>query len=452
MLKKNDVIELDITAVTNEGNGVGRHEGVAVFVPLAAPGDRLKVLIVKTQASFCYGKILEVLTPASCRVDPECPVFGRCGGCTLRHISYEEELAQKQEWVRQNLLRIGGIDLPMPPIIGSPRTGRYRNKVQLPFGMEDGRVVSGFYSLRSHRLAACDDCLIQPAIFNDIAAAVKEYAQEHQVEIYDETTHKGLLRNLFMRVAEATGEVMVCPVVTSPALPNPEALIQKIRAACPQTVSIVLNINPDKTNVLLGSRCKTLWGKGHITDRLCGLEVEISPLAFYQVNREATQLLYGKAAEFAALTGGELLVDLYCGTGTIGLSMAHQARELIGVEVVPQAVENARLNAKHNGIDNARFICADAGQAATQLAEQDLRPDVVLLDPPRKGCDLPTIDAVCAMQPQRVVMVSCNSATAARDVKLFSQRGYEAKAVQAVDLFPKTAHVECVVLMSRAKE
>ncbi len=449
MLKKNDVIELEITAVTNEGNGVGRHDGAAVFVPLAAPGDRLRVLIVKVQASYCYGKILEVLEPGDCRVDPECPVFGRCGGCTLRHISYEEELAQKQEWVRQNLLRIGGLDLPMPDIIASPRTGRYRNKVQLPLGMEGGRVVSGFYSLRSHRLAVCGDCLIQPAVFSEIAAAVKDYAQQYNVAIYDEASHKGLLRNLFMRIAEDTGEVMVCPVVTSPALPAPEALIEKIRAACPQTASIVLNINPEKTNVLLGRRCKTLWGKGHITDRLCGLEVDISPLAFYQVNREAAQLLYGKAAEFAALTGSELLIDLYCGTGTIGLSMARQARELIGVEVVPQAVENARINAQRNGIGNARFICADAGQAANQLAGEGLRPHVVLLDPPRKGCDLPTIEAVCAMQPQRVVMVSCNSATAARDIKLFAQRGYEATAVQAVDLFPRTAHVETVCLMSR---
>jgi len=448
---KNQLIELEITGVTSEGSGVGRWEGMAVFVPGTAPGDRLTARVVKTAKSYCYAIAERLTAPSPLRGAPLCPVYGKCGGCALRHLTYEAELAIKEDWVRQDLRRIGKCAPPMPPIVPSPLADRYRNKALIPIARQNGRLVSGFYAPRSHRVLPCADCLLQPAEFAAVTQAVLRWAEGCGLPAYDEITHKGVLRHLFLRKAEATGQVMAVLVVTRFDIPQPRELVEAVRGACPQVSGVLLNRNSAVTNVILGDQTKLLWGRESISDVLCGIRLDISPLSFYQVNRQGAQLLYAEAARMAALRGGEVLLDLYCGAGTIGLSMAGQAGQLIGVEIVPQAVENARANAAANGVTNARFLCADAGQAAAQLAAEGLRPDVVLVDPPRKGCSPDAIEAICAMAPRRVVMVSCNSATAARDTALFAQRGYAAAEARAVDMFPRTANVETVVQLSRKK-
>lgn len=449
-LHKNQIISLSISGITSEGNGIGRCDGMAVFVPYTVPGDQLMAKVVKVNKSYAYAIVDRFTRPSNLRVEPDCPVFGKCGGCSLRQLSYQAELEIKHDWVRQDLRRIGKCEPSMLPIIPSPNADRYRNKALIPVAMgEDGKAVSGFYAPRSHRVLPCADCLLQPVEFAAITAAVLDYINSCFIKPYDEITHKGLVRHIFLRKAEETGQVMVVLVITDFALPHTELLVEKVRAACPNVSGVLLNRNDAVTNVIMGKETKLLWGSGVISDVLCGVKLDISPLSFYQVNRQGAQLLYAEAARMAGLTGKELLLDLYCGAGTIGLSMADKARELIGVEIIPQAVENAKTNAAANGVTNARFLCADAGQAAAKLAEEGLKPDVVLVDPPRKGCSLDTIEAICTMAPQRVVMVSCNSATAARDVELFAQRGYKATQARTVDMFPRTANVEAVILLER---
>ena len=450
MLEKNQRIPLEITGLTTEGSGVGRFEGMAVFVPFSAPGDRLEVHLVKVLKNLAYGKIVRVVEPSPLRREPACPLFGRCGGCSLQHLSYEGEVAIKTGWVEENLRRIGGVELPVGSI-PSPASARYRNKAQFPVGEGPDGLFCGFYSGRSHRIVPCADCLLQPAEFAPIVRAILDVAGEQKVRAYNEETGQGLLRHIYLRRAESTGQIMVCLVVTRPFFPQPQQLVERVRAACPQVSTLLLNVNPRRTNVILGKEQKILWGSGLLHDTLCGIGVDISPLSFYQVNHDAAQLLYREARRMAGLTGRELLLDLYCGAGTIGLSMAGDAAQLIGVEIIPQAVENARENAKAAGIQNARFLCADAGQAAAQLAAEGLRPQVAVVDPPRKGCDLATLDALARMAPDRIVMISCNSATAARDLNLLAQRGYRAVEAKAVDLFPRTAHVETVVLLSKGE-
>ena len=449
-LHKNQTISLSISGVTSEGNGIGRCDGMAVFVPYTVPGDQLMAKVVKVTKNYAYAIAERMTRPSNLRVDPVCPVFGKCGGCALRALSYEAELGIKEDWVRQDLRRIGKCEPNMLPIIPSPKADRYRNKALIPVAVgKDGRAVSGFYAPRSHRVLPCADCLLQPEEFAPITAAVLDYAEQCGVAPYDEEKHSGTLRHIFLRKAEVTEQIMVVLVVTKFDLPHTGLLVEKVRAACPEVSGVLLNHNDVVTNVIMGKDTKLLWGSEVISDVLCGVKLDISPLAFYQVNRQGAQLLYQEAARVAGLTGKELLLDLYCGAGTIGLSMAGQVKELIGVEIVPQAIENAKANAAANGVTNARFLCADAGQAAAQLAAEGLRPDVVLVDPPRKGCSLDTIEAICTMAPKRVVMVSCNSATAARDVELFSQRGYKATQARAVDMFPRTANVEAVILLER---
>lgn len=452
-LHKNQIISLSISGVTSEGNGIGRCDGMAVFVPCTVPGDQLMAKVVKVTKSYAYAIVERMTRPSNLRVEPGCPVFGKCGGCALRSLSYESELKIKEDWVRQDLRRIGKCEVPMLPIIPSPGADRYRNKAIIPVAAgKDGQPVAGFYAPRSHRVLPCADCLLQPEEFAPITAAVLEYAARCGVAPYDEAGHTGCLRHIFLRKAEATGQIMVVLVVTGFDLPQTDLLVEKLRAACPAVSGVLLNRNDAVTNVILGKELKLLWGSGVIEDVLCGVKLDISPLSFYQVNRRGAQLLYAEAARMAGLSGTEVLLDLYCGAGTIGLSMAGQAGELIGVELVPQAIENARANAAANGVTNARFLCADAGQAAARLAAEGLRPDVVLVDPPRKGCSPEAIEAICTMAPRRVVMVSCNSATAARDVALFAQRGYKATQARAVDMFPRTANIECVIQLCREKE
>lgn len=448
MLKKNDIIPLEITGITNEGNGVGRADGLAVFVPFSAAGDKLKVRVVKVLSHYAFGIIEEITSPAVCRVEDDCPIYRRCGSCSLRHISYEEELRIKNGWVEENMRRIGKLAVTLPPAVPSPQANRYRNKAICPVRLQNGKPIVGFFAKRSHRVESAEDCLLHPEFFGEIAAAFCGWLADFNVSIYDEVTHSGLVRSLYIRHAEASGEVMVTIIANGSALPQTESLIKALCSACTAITSVILNINRDKTNVLLGEECQTLWGKSTITDQLCGLSFSLSPLSFYQVNRRGAEQLYDIAREFAALSGGEVLLDLYCGAGTIGLSMAHQARQLIGVEIVSDAVENARQNAIQNGITNARFICADATEAAAQLESEGIAPDVIILDPPRKGCTPELIKTTVRMAPDRIVMVSCNSSTAARDIALFSELGYVVQKIQAVDMFPRTSHVETCVLLS----
>ena len=451
MMKKNDLFEAEITAMTAEGSGICRNDGVAVFVPRTAVGDKCVVRVVKVLKNYAFGRLEQLLVPSADRCEPDCPVSAQCGGCVYRHISYEAELKIKTQRVRDALERIGGFrGIAMEPILAAPHRNFYRNKCQLPIGLsKNGELQLGFYAVNSHRIVDTHTCLLQPDEFDKAAEAFRKWYALSGESVYDEATHTGVLRHLYMRRGEKSGEMMVCIVANGGALHEEDLLVSMLREAVPAITGIILNINRDKTNVVLGKNCRTIWGRDTISDTLCGLEFEIAPHAFYQVNRTQAEALYGKAAEYAALTGNENLLDLYCGTGTIGLSMAHKAKKLIGAEIVAAAIENAKRNAARNHIENAEFICGDAAQAAKVLHERGGKPDVIIIDPPRKGCDAALITTIAAMRPDRVVYVSCDPATLARDLKLFDENGYKIRAVTPVDMFPCTAHVETVVLLSR---
>lgn len=456
-LAKNQLVELTITGVTGEGNGVARYRdadiptpGLVVFIPYTAVGDRILCRIVKVQKNHAFGRVEELLVPSEDRLDErDCTVFGRCGGCVWRHITYEAECRYKQQWVSDTLHRVGGLTIDPLPLVAADMPDRYRNKAQFPVTAGEDGPVMGFFAPRSHRIVACRDCLLQPMGFRAVLDAVDSWMRANRVSAYDENTHKGLVRHIYIREGAVSGQMMVCLVCTSGKLPAVSALIEAVRTAAPKLASLSVNINPARTNVILGDGGYTLWGADAIEDTLCGLRFRLSPHSFYQVNHAQTEKLYALAADAAALTGKETLLDLYCGTGTIGLSMAHCAAQVIGVEVVSAAVEDARRNAEINGIGNARFICADAADAAAQLAKEGIRADVIVIDPPRKGCDPALIDTVVTMAPARVVYVSCDPATLARDLKLFSEKGYAVKSVQPVDLFPRTAHCENVVCLTK---
>ena len=453
MIRKNDIFEADITAMTTEGSGICRIEGMAVFVPGTAVGDRCAVRIVKVLRKYAFGRLEKLLAPSPDRIAPDCPVAAQCGGCVYRHIRYEAELQIKTQRVRDALERIGGLqDFQVEPILAAPDRCRYRNKCQLPIGLsKDGALQLGFYAVNSHRIVNTESCLLQPEAFDRAAAAFRRWYAVSGESVYDEASHSGVLRHLYMRRGEMSGEMMVCVVANGAALHEEALLVEMLREAVPEITGVLLNINREKTNVVLGKTCRTLWGKDTITDTLCGLAFEIAPHAFYQVNRTQAERLYGKAAEYAGLTGAETLLDLYCGTGTIGLSMAKNAKKLIGAEIVPAAVENARRNAERNAIQNAEFLCADAAEAARILFERGEKPDVIVIDPPRKGCDSALIATIAAMRPKRVVYVSCDPATLARDLKLFRESGYKTETVTPADMFPGTAHVETVVLLSKGE-
>ena len=451
MLKKNDVIHLNITSATAEGSGVGKtKDGMAVFVPLSAVGDELEVRILKVKKTYAFGKIERILSPAAARVTPDCPHFAQCGGCVWRHISYEEECRVKQQKVQDAVARIGGIDAPVKPIIASERVLRYRNKAQLPVGLDkNSKPVMGFYAFHSHRIIDCADCALQPACVADVMRITRDFLAQTDNDIYNEQTGKGRLRHLYMRLGEVTDELMVCYVVNGNGLKQEDLLVRLLREGLPNLKTVVINSNREKTNVILGRKNRTVYGDGVITDKLCGLTFTISPFSFWQVNRAQAERLYAKAREYAALTGTETLLDLYCGTGTIGLSMARDCKSLIGVELVTDAVRDAEHNATVNSICNARFLCADAPQAAAQLAQEGVKPDVVILDPPRKGCGEALVQTIGTMSPDRVVYVSCDPATLARDLQYFEAAGYQTAEITPVDMFPRTAHVETVVLLSR---
>lgn len=448
-MNKNDIVRLKITALTSEGNGVGRAEnGMAVFVPLTAVGDIIDCRIVKLCKSYAYGIIAEIIEPSCDRIDVDCEVYAKCGGCVFRHITYEAELRAKEGFVRDSFVRIGGFTLEPEPIVGCKGVDRYRNKSQLPVSLNGDKACFGFFSQRSHRVVAFSDCLIQPEIFSAIAQRVTEYVDANRIPIYSESDNSGLLRHIYLRQGYASGEIMLTLVVKKPTHCF-DSFAQSVRNEFPKIKTVVLNINPDKTNVILGGKDICLSGEGYISDSMCGRGVRISPHSFYQVNTPAAEAVYRTAKEYACLTGGETVLDLYCGIGTVGLSMAENAGKLIGVEVIPQAVDDARLNARRNNLENTEYLCGDAGKISALLAERGETPDIILLDPPRKGCDGNTLDAVVKMNPKRIVYISCNHATAARDAATLCSRGYELVRYRPMDMFPRTGHVETVVLMSR---
>ena len=449
MLKKNDIIDAEIVAMSSDGNGIAKIDNFVIFVPYSAVGDKLRLRIVKVQKSFGFGKIEEILEPALTRVNPDCGVYQKCGGCAFRHISYEQELVHKAEFVRDTLQRIGGLSIDSDAIVGSPLVNGYRNKAQYPVRLENGKVLAGFFAKRSHRVIPCADCALQPAFYKDIIEYTQTFAETHGISIYDEESGKGLLRHIYLRYGEVSGQVMVCLVLNGNKLPHSDDYVKGLLELCPNIASVVLNVNRRRDNVILGEQCITIYGTDTIEDTLCGVSFKLSPLSFYQVNRQAAQQLYGLAADMADLQGNELLVDLYCGAGTIGLSMAQRVRQLIGVEIIPDAVENAKENARNCGIENARFLCADAGEAAQMLASEGLQPDVIVVDPPRKGCSQDVLEAIQTMSPKKLVYISCNVASLARDAKELETLGYHAVRAVPVDLFPRTNHVETCMLFQR---
>ena len=446
-LAKNQEHTVTIEGYGEGGMGVARIDGRVVFVHGALRGEKCRVLILKTLKSVAFAKVLEVLEPSSERMESDCPYFPRCGGCTYRHIRYEEELRLKKQRVQDNLSRIGGSDVTVEEILGAQDTLRYRNKAQYPVS-KDGAV--GFYRARTHEVIECEHCLLVRPEADAAAEALRAYMQSCHVAGYDEKTGRGLVRHLYVR-SNAAGESLICVLVNGDKLPKEDRLVALLRDACPKCTGIVLGTNTKKGNVILGDRYRTLWGSDRLEDTLCGKTFRLSVPSFYQVNRVQAERLYAKTIEFAALTGQETVLDLYCGAGTITLALSDHAKKVLGTEIVPEAIDDARENAARNGVKNAEFFCGDASDVAKKLARENLRPDVITVDPPRKGLAADVVESIAEMQPGRVVYVSCDSATMARDVKRLADLGYTAQRACAVDMFPRADHVETVVLLSKGE-
>ena len=449
MPKKNDVLPLTIESIGLNGEGIAHLEGQVVFVSGGLPGEVCEVQLLKVGRSAIWGKALRVPCPSPDREMPDCPYYPKCGGCQFRHMTYAAELEAKRRRVEDALRRIGGLDLPISVILGTKNTDRYRNKVQLPISSGPAGPKIGFFRARSHDVVDVADCLLQPETASALAQALREWMGTYQVPAYEERAHQGLLRHLFLRFSR-TG-VLCCLVANGESLPHEKELVDALRAAAPGLTGVVLSVNRERTNVVLGQSYRTLWGEDFLDDTLCGLTFRISVPSFYQVNRDQCEVLYQKAVELAGLTGRETVLDLYCGIGTISLVMARQAGRVVGAEIVPAAVEDARDNARRNGITNAEFFCGDAADAAQRFAGEGLRPDVICVDPPRKGLAPAVIDAMVQMAPTRIVYVSCDPATLARDLARLSAQGYRPRQALAVDMFPRTAHVETVVLLSKGE-
>lgn len=450
-LHRGDPLQVSIETATIDGSGVARVDGQVVFVPGALPGERCSVRIAHVGRSAVFAQLLSVLTPSVHRVEPDCPYFPRCGGCALRHMDYEQELALKQAHVQSCLTRIGGQTISALPITGAAQTDGYRNKVQFPVQEQDGCPVAGFFSGKTHRVIPVRPCRIQPDCADAIRGAVLAWMEQYHIRAYDEQTHTGYIRHIYIRFGAESGQILVCIIANCAQLPKKKQLVAALLAAEPGITTIVFSPNTKKGNTVLGTEFHPLYGDGTITDTLCGLQFRLSAPAFYQVNHAQAERLYEKAVQLAGLTGNETVLDLYCGTGTITLCLARHAKKAIGVEIVPQAIEDAKFNAAQNGMENAEFFCMDAGQAAKMLADRRTRPDVIVVDPPRKGVSADVIEAISAMAPQRVVYVSCDPATLARDLKLLTAAGYTLQTAEAFDLFPRCAHVETVVLLSKGE-
>jgi len=447
-LTKNQLHTVTIEGYTSEGDGVARIDGQVVFVKGAIMGETCEIRILRQTKNVAWAKIETMLAPSPHRLEPNCPAFGPCGGCDFLHMSYAEERRLKENRVRDALTRVAKLDIPVTPIMGAERQTHYRNKAIFAVGTG---AVTGFYRRRSHQIVPVTACLIQAQSANRAADALREWMSAYDIPAYNEAAKQGHIRHLFVREAQNSGKVAVCIVTSTAKLPHIDKLIETIRQHCPETSGILLCVNRDMGNVALDGDFHTIWGEDLLIDSLCGLDFRLSPRSFFQINPPQAERLYEKARTYAGLTGTETLLDLYCGTGTITLIMARDARHAIGAEIVAPAIEDARENARTNGIENAEFLLADAGEAAKQLAAQGIAPDVIVVDPPRKGLTPEVIQQIVHMSPKRVVYVSCDPATLARDLGLFGTEGYQTQEVTPVDMFPRCAHVECVALMTRSE-
>ena len=447
-IRKNTVHTLDITGYTAEGMGVARLEGRVVFVPFTIQGERWRVRLEKVNKNMAWGRGVELLLPSPKRIVPDCPLYGKCGGCQFRHMTYEEELRAKGQRIADALERVGRVRLDLPPVLGAEDPLRYRNKVQFPVSQGRRGLSIGYYRPRSHDVLDAPDCPLQPEAVTRLRGAFKTWMEEHAIPAYDEATGKGLVRHLYVRT-NSREESLVCVVANGEILPHSDTLVKALRRSHPGLAGVVLNINTRGTNVILGDRFVALWGQDWLEEELCQLSFRLSVPSFFQVNLAQTQRLYQTALELAQLSGSETVLDLYCGIGTISLALARRAVRVIGAEIVPRAIEDAKENETRNGVSNAEFFCGDAGAVARRLAEEGIRPQVICVDPPRKGL-APEVPAIlAAMGPERIVYVSCDPATLARDVDRFSRLGYRAVRARGIDLFPRTAHVETAMLLEQ---
>ena len=451
--RKNDIVTLKIEDCGIDGEGIGKADGFTVFVKDAVIGDTVRAKIMKAKKNYGYGRLEEIITPSPDRVEPKCQFARQCGGCQLQALSYEKQLEFKTSKVRGHLERIGGFtDIPMEKILGMEQPFHYRNKAQFPVGKsKDGRIITGFYAGRTHSIIENRDCALGVTRNKEVLDRVIAHMEKFHIQPYDENTGKGLVRHVLIRYGFFTDEMMVCLIINGEKLPDEEALVKSLRQI-PETVSVMVNVNKKRNNVILGEKVRLLWGKPYITDKIGEISYQISPLSFFQVNPYQTGRLYGKALEYAQLSGNETVWDLYCGIGTISLFLAQKAKMVRGVEIIPAAIENAKENARLNGFDNTEFFVGKAEEVLPeQFARTGERADVIVVDPPRKGCDETLLSTIIEMQPDRVVYVSCDSATLARDLKYLCERGYELKKVCPVDMFPNTVSVETVVLLSHKK-
>ena len=444
-IQKNDYIDVVFEDLTHEGSGVAKVEGYPIFVPFGLPGEKARIKVTKINKGYAFGRLMELLEESTDRVEPPCPIYRQCGGCQLQHLSYEGQLKAKEKMVREIMARIGKLpDVPVHPVLGMTEPWNYRNKAQVPVGEMEGGLVAGFYAKRSHEIINMDECLIQVTENDDTVRTVKKICEKYRVRAYDERNHKGLLRHIMVRHGQVTGEIMVVLVTRTPELPHAREIIKDIIESVPGIKSIIQNVNALKTNVILGSKTNVLWGAEVIHDYIGDVKFAISPRSFYQVNPTQTKVLYDKTLEYANLSGNETVIDAYCGIGTISLFLAQKAKKVYGVEIVPEAIEDAKKNAELNGITNVDFAVGSAETVIPAWYEEGITADVLVVDPPRKGCDENLLKTIAEMKPKKVVYVSCNPATLARDLMYLEEHGYKTVEVQPVDMFPQTMHVESV--------
>lgn len=448
-IKAGKKYEVCIDNMAHEGQGVGRIEGVAVFVEGALTGEKIIAEIDKVSKNYVIGHVNQILNKSPDRIEPLCPYAGKCGGCSLQHLSYKGQLKYKKQKIKDNLERIGKIQAKVHETIGMEKPQRYRNKAQFPVGMVEGKTVTGFYTPRSHDIIPIESCMIQHEISDNIATIIRNWIKEYGIYVYDEKRGKGLIRHIVTRVAFKTGEVMAVIVINGKNIPCKKQLIHALKKDIKGLKSVVLNINTKRTNVIMGEKNITIYGSDNIIDYINDIKFEISPLSFFQVNPVQTEVLYGKALEYADLSRNETVIDVYCGIGTISLFAAQKASFVYGIEVIEQAVEDAKRNARINGIKNVEFISGEAEKIMPELADKGIKADVIIMDPPRKGCNISVLEALVKMNPEKIVYVSCNPSTLARDLKYLEDNSYKTIEVQPVDMFPFTYHVECVVNLQR---
>lgn len=453
-VKVGEKIKLKIESLAHGGEGVGRYEGLTIFIPDTAPGDQAEVKITELKKSYARGKVMYLMEPSAERIKPVCPIFYQCGGCQWQHLPYQRQLAEKTKIVKDNIVRIAKLDENLvQDTLGAANPFFYRNKVQFPVGEENGKLIVGFYAPNTHQIISTDKCFIQHNLGDKIAFQTKEIAENFGLKAYNETTQEGFLRHIMVRVGEKTKEIMLVLVTKEGKIPQEQTFLAALHEKLGSNlVSIYQNINSRQTNVILGEKNRLLWGKEKIIDYIGELAFAISPLSFYQVNPAQTEILYNKALEYAALTGKETVIDAYCGIGTISLFLAQKAKKVYGIEIVESAIIDAKENAQLNGIKNADFLVGASEKIMPKLYQEGVKPQVIVVDPPRKGCEKAVLEAMAAMQPERIVYVSCNPSSLARDLAYLLELDYVVKEVQPVDMFSQTSHVETVVLMSRVEK